>query len=264
MYQYKKLINMSVCIFTCYSLLSCSDSSSDSGSGLDFKKAIGYIDENKTDLDKNYPHFYVTNLSTEHEVQVSLYEDATCNSHKVSDTKTTKGTTTLKLKNPLKDDGVHTYYIKQSYGWISTCSSAIKYSRKHTHPVFTSFLHERGYKTGYPNKNRGLILSKTKFNNKIEIYTGTDCEDKNKYVNTITSLENTTEIETLGLADGNYNFSIKELDSNNNPIGCWTSKQVELKPIRFLTAIMEDALNITQVELDKFKRQYRYFYNSKT
>ncbi len=93
------------------------------------KKGVLSLNSAQTNLHKRLPTFNVTNLFPATEVSVALYESSTCTGETVSEiSQTDTGSTVLTISQELNDNNTHTYYVKQSYEGLSSCSLGIEYT----------------------------------------------------------------------------------------------------------------------------------------
>ena len=194
------------------------------------------LNEEQTDLDRRIPHFNVGDLFQGKEVTVSLHSDSDCSSNSLSDlVQTSNGSTVVSLKTPLRDPKFKDYYAKQSYKGVSNCSQVLEYA-KGRYPEFYMFNHERDYaRSIYMNQNRGIIVKNTTLNHTLKIYKGISCDREDKLLTSITTLGDTTLVETPSLEDGNYIFSFLELDSNGNRLGCYKTPELAMKTKKYIS-----------------------------
>ena len=209
------------------------------------EKPVLSLDQDKTRDQPASPIFKVSNLFIGKKVKVEIFKSPDCSGEPFSRShQTNTGAFEIKDSYTLIH-GSYKYSVKQSYKDVSSCSNVLNYTYN-KFPEFDGFMHERGQVYFYDNnQNRGIIIKNTTFMHKIRLYTGTSCEDEGKYIKTITTLSDRTEVETPNLADGMYRFSFKEFDSEDNFIGCYTSPRVKLKTPRYFSN------SYGRIELDK-------------
>ena len=175
------------------------------------------------------PKLKVSNLLADREVAVSIYSNSSCTGESLSDQLVTNtGSVKVGLKNLLQLPGTYSYYAKQTYLGFSTCSQVFNFEYQAIKYMSTLQKYNRS-KSHAVNNNRGIVLTNTIFNNTLKIYEGSSCTEEENLLTTLKSKHDHTEIELPTLPEGTYRFSIKEIDPEDNVMGCFTTDEIDYK-----------------------------------
>ncbi len=187
------------------------------------------VDEEESEAHKTTPTFNVTNLFSDKSVTVTLHEASDCSDSAVSSSVVSStGSASVTLSAALESAGTYEYYVKQSYSGYSTCSSVVDYTYRELRYVSSIPEYNRSNYYGM-DQSRGIVIKGTKFGNRIKVYEGDSCTNEEKLLASVTSTYDTTLVHLFDIKDGTHRFSFKELDSESNVLGCYSTGNVKYK-----------------------------------
>ena len=187
------------------------------------------LDDVETSEHKDTPTFNITNLFSGKSVTVTLHEASDCSDSAVSSSVVSStGSASVTLSAALESSGTYEYYVNQSYSGYSTCSSVVDYTYRVLR--YVSSIPEYNRSTYYGmDQSRGIVIKGTKFGNRIKVYEGDSCTNEEKLLASVFSMYDTTSVHLPNLEDGTHRFSFKELDSESNVLGCYSTGNVKYK-----------------------------------